>query len=73
MEHELDDDAEYMADEHEVEDVDSNMSDDLHGRDNGGSDSDVDEYDRMVCHLCYILQMKHAICKLRKRPSIMSS
>lgn len=48
MAHELDDDAEYMADEHEVEDVDSNMSDDFHGRDNnGGSDSEVDEYDHM--------------------------
>lgn len=40
--------AEYMADEYEMEDVDDDMDDELRGRDNGGSDSDVDEYDAMV-------------------------
>uniref|UniRef100_A0A161XRW1 Uncharacterized protein n=1 Tax=Daucus carota subsp. sativus TaxID=79200 RepID=A0A161XRW1_DAUCS len=39
--------AEYMADEYEMEDVDDDMDDELRGRDNGGSDSDVDEYDAM--------------------------
>lgn len=39
------DDAEYMADEYEREDVDN----EFHGRERGGSESDVDEYDHMVC------------------------
>lgn len=43
------DDADYMADEYEMEDVDDDMEDEFHGREMGGSDSDVDEYDYMVC------------------------
>ncbi|KAM3355659.1 putative WD repeat-containing protein C2A9.03 [Capsicum galapagoense] len=45
MSHQPGDDAEYMADEYEMEDVDDDMDDEFHGRDMGGSDSDVDEYD----------------------------
>ncbi|KAL3503692.1 hypothetical protein ACH5RR_038141 [Cinchona calisaya] len=41
------DDADYMADEYEMEDVDDDMDDEFRGRDIGGSDSDVDEYDYM--------------------------
>ncbi|CAI9088112.1 OLC1v1022357C2 [Oldenlandia corymbosa var. corymbosa] len=37
-------DAEYMADEYEMDDVDDDMDDELRVRE-GGSDSDVDEYD----------------------------
>lgn len=48
MSHHLEDDAEYMADEYEVEDMDDNMDDEFHGRDTGGSDSEVDEYDHMT-------------------------
>ncbi|KAL8148800.1 putative WD repeat-containing protein C2A9.03 [Apium graveolens] len=47
MSHYQAEDAEYMADEYEMEDVDDDMDDELRGRDNGGSDSDVDEYDAM--------------------------
>ena len=43
------DDAEYMADEYEMEDVDDEMDDEFRGRDMAGSESDVDEYDHMVC------------------------
>ncbi|KAL4574493.1 hypothetical protein LXL04_021325 [Taraxacum kok-saghyz] len=44
MSHDLDDDADYIADEHEVEDVENHISDDLHGADDaGGSDSEIDE------------------------------
>lgn len=39
------DDAEYMADEYEMEDVDDEMDDEFRGRDMAGSESDVDEYD----------------------------
>lgn len=46
------DDADYMADEYEMEDVDDDMDDEFRGgRDIGGSDSDVDEYDYMVCEI----------------------
>lgn len=49
------DDADYMADEYEMEDVDDDMEDEFHGREMGGSDSDVDEFDYMVClHACEI-------------------
>lgn len=40
------DDADYMADEYEMDDVDD-MEDEFHGREVAGSDSDVDEYDYM--------------------------
>ena len=43
------DDAEYMADEYEMEDVDDDMDEEFVGREMEGSDSDVDEYDHMVC------------------------
>lgn len=43
------DDAEYMADEYEMEDVDEEMDDEFRGREMGGSESDVDEYDNSVC------------------------
>ncbi|KAB1214993.1 putative WD repeat-containing protein C2A9.03 [Morella rubra] len=39
------DDAEYMADEYEMEDVDEEMDDEFRGREMAGSESDVDEYD----------------------------
>ncbi|KAK7829297.1 putative wd repeat-containing protein c2a9.03 [Quercus suber] len=39
------DDAEYMADEYEMEDVDDEMDDEFRGRDMAGSESDGDEYD----------------------------
>ncbi|CAH1450964.1 unnamed protein product [Lactuca virosa] len=47
MSNDLDNDAEYMADEHEAEDVENNICDELHGRDLGGSDSEIDEHDDM--------------------------
>ncbi|KAK4343947.1 hypothetical protein RND71_037041 [Anisodus tanguticus] len=47
MSHQPGDDAEYMADEYEMEDIDDDMDDEFHSRDMGGSDSDVDEYDYM--------------------------
>ena len=47
------DDAEYMADEYEREDVDN----EFHGRERGGSESDVDEYDHLVCIPCEITYM----------------
>ncbi|KAL3508305.1 hypothetical protein ACH5RR_027706 [Cinchona calisaya] len=47
MSHHQGDDADYMADEYEMEDVDDDMDDEFRGRDIGGSDSDVDEYDYM--------------------------
>ena len=43
------DDAEYMADDYEMEDVDDDMDEEFVGREMGGSDSDLDEYDHMVC------------------------
>ncbi|GMY30731.1 uncharacterized WD repeat-containing protein C2A9.03-like [Fagus crenata] len=39
------DDAEYMADEYEMEDVDDDMDDEFRGREMGGSESDVEEYE----------------------------
>ncbi|CAL5335459.1 unnamed protein product [Camellia sinensis] len=45
MSHHQVDDAEYMADEYEMEDVDDDMDEEFRGREMGGSDSDVDEYD----------------------------
>ncbi|BFG33655.1 hypothetical protein CerSpe_199290 [Prunus speciosa] len=37
--------AGYVEDEYEMEDVDDDMDDEFRGREMGGSDSDVDEYD----------------------------
>ncbi|KAL7195005.1 hypothetical protein ACSBR1_035260 [Camellia fascicularis] len=48
MSHHQVDDAEYMADEYEMEDVDDDMDEEFRGREMGGSDSDVDEYDYLV-------------------------
>ncbi|KAH9804557.1 WD REPEATS REGION domain-containing protein [Citrus sinensis] len=45
MSHHHADDAEYMADEYDMEDIDDDMDEEFRGRDMGGSDSDVDEYD----------------------------
>lgn len=48
MSNDLDNDGEYMGDEHEAEDVENNICDELHGRDTDGSDSEIDEHDHMV-------------------------
>lgn len=45
MSHYHGDDAEYMADEYEMEDVDDDMDEEFLSRDMAASDSDVDEYD----------------------------
>ncbi|XWS09566.1 hypothetical protein CRYUN_Cryun39dG0001200 [Craigia yunnanensis] len=45
MSHYQEDDAEYMADEYDMEDIDDDMDEEFRGRDMSGSDSDVDEYD----------------------------
>ncbi|VVA18877.1 PREDICTED: WD repeat-containing [Prunus dulcis] len=37
--------AGYVEDEYEMEDVDDDMDDEFRGREMGGSDSDVDEYE----------------------------
>ncbi|GMH14478.1 hypothetical protein Nepgr_016319 [Nepenthes gracilis] len=44
MSHQQGDDAEHMADEYEMEDVDDDMNEDFMDRELGGSDSEVDEY-----------------------------
>lgn len=49
MSHYHGDDAEYMADEYEMEDVDDDMDEEFLSRDMAASDSDVDEYDYSVC------------------------
>lgn len=51
MSHHQGDDADYMADEYEMEDGDDDMDEEFRGRDTGGSDSDVDEYDHLVCDI----------------------
>ena len=43
--------AGYVEDEYEMEDVDDDMDDEFRGREMGGSDSDVDEYDYSVCDI----------------------
>ncbi|GMP66350.1 hypothetical protein CsSME_00046891 [Camellia sinensis var. sinensis] len=45
MSHHQVDDAEYMADKYEMEDMDDDMDEEFRGREMGGLDSDVDEYD----------------------------
>ncbi|MCD7459106.1 hypothetical protein HAX54_040106 [Datura stramonium] len=47
MSHQQEDDADYMANEYDMEAIDDDMDDEFHGRDIGGSDSDADEYDYM--------------------------
>ena len=54
MSHYQGDDAEYMADEYEMEDADDDMDEEFRAREMG-SDSDVDEYDYPVCDLYYII------------------
>ncbi|GAB4845844.1 hypothetical protein Ancab_024848 [Ancistrocladus abbreviatus] len=44
MSHQQGDDADYMEDEYEMEDVDDDMDEDFRDRELGGSDSEVDEY-----------------------------
>lgn len=53
MSHYQEDDAEYMADEYEMEDIDDDMDEEFRGRDMSGSDSDVDEYDYLVCFFVF--------------------
>lgn len=45
MSHQRVDDAEYMADDNEMDGVDEDMDEEFRGDDMDGSDSDVDEYD----------------------------
>ncbi|GAV74761.1 WD40 domain-containing protein [Cephalotus follicularis] len=45
MSHYRAEDAEYMADEYDMDDVDDDMDEEFHGRYMGGSESDVDEFD----------------------------
>ena len=47
MSHYQGDDAEYMEDEYEMEDVDDDMDEEFRAREMG-SDSDDDEYDYLV-------------------------
>ena len=47
MSHQQEDDADYMANEYEMEAIDDDMDDEFHGRDIDASDSDADEYDYM--------------------------
>lgn len=62
MSHHHGDDAEYMADEYEMEDVDDDMDDEFRGRDTGASDSDLDEYDYMVGNMCLEVDNTNSIC-----------
>ncbi|KAL0306183.1 UNVERIFIED_CONTAM: putative WD repeat-containing protein C2A9.03 [Sesamum radiatum] len=47
MSHQVGNEADDMEEEYEMEDADDDMDDEFHGRDAGGSDSDMDEYDYM--------------------------
>lgn len=47
MSHLRGDDADYMAEEYEMEDIDDDMDEDFRDREMGGSDSEVEEYDFM--------------------------
>lgn len=49
MSYEQAEDAEHMADEYEMEDVDDHMDEEFRGREMAGSDSEVDEHDYLVC------------------------
>lgn len=53
MSHQQEDDADYMENEYDMEVIDDDMDDEFHGRDNGGSDSDGEDYDYMVCELIH--------------------
>ncbi|KAA0065756.1 putative WD repeat-containing protein C2A9.03 [Cucumis melo var. makuwa] len=44
MSHYHEDDTDYMADEYEMEDIDDDMDDECHDREEEGSDSDADEF-----------------------------
>lgn len=54
--------AGYVEDEYEMEDVDDDMDDEFRGREMGGSDSDVDEYDYLVCDIpiCFMRYMTYS-------------
>ncbi|KAH6768148.1 Transducin/WD40 repeat-like superfamily protein [Perilla frutescens var. frutescens] len=47
MSHHQGNEAEEMEEEYDMEDADDDMDDEFHGRDAGGSDSDMDEYEYM--------------------------
>lgn len=49
MSQQQENEADDMEEEYEMEDVEGDMDDELHGRDAGDSDSDMDEYGYMVC------------------------
>lgn len=50
MSHYHEDDTDYMADEYEMEDIDDDMDDECHDREEEGSDSDADEFNS-VCDI----------------------
>lgn len=54
MSHHQEGDAEYMADEFEMEDVEDDMDDVSINREKGGEESDIDEYDYSVCRVLFI-------------------
>lgn len=61
MSHYHGDDAEYMADEYDMEDIDDDMDEEIRGRDMGASDSDVDEYDYSVCDIFYHVDVENIL------------
>lgn len=55
MSHHRGDDAEYMADEYEMEDVEDDMDDESLNRERVGTESDVDDYDYSVCNFLFLI------------------
>lgn len=48
-------DADYLADEYEMEDVDDDMDDESINRERDGVESDVDEYDYSVSNMLFLI------------------
>lgn len=51
MAHQQGEDADYMADEYDMEEGDDDMVEEFHIRDLDDSESDVEDYDYLVSHL----------------------
>jgi len=61
MSHHHEGDAEYMADECEMEDVEDDVDDESIDGERGGAESDADEFDYSVSKLLFVLFYEHDV------------
>lgn len=62
MSHRQEGDAEYFADEYEMEDIEDDIDGESINREAGDVESDVDEYDYSVCNTLFLMFLQFLLC-----------